>query len=131
MGADPASACFFWCYIAMHIPKEDTLSRGFLWVHTILNVCPEASSALCMVGPLPARLWFLLCPASQFENKRLDIWTALHRLVVHDAKPLPLSHPRHYHFVQRGHHFGDIQIFVRRRYYRRMSVPRTVAFWNV
>ena len=33
MGADPASAFFFWRYIAIHIQQEGSLSPSPLWVH--------------------------------------------------------------------------------------------------
>ena len=38
LGADPASACFFWRNIAIHIPQKGSLSPGPLWVHLKASV---------------------------------------------------------------------------------------------
>ena len=37
MGANTASAFFFWRCLAIHIPEEDLLSLAPLWVHPIIG----------------------------------------------------------------------------------------------
>ena len=51
MGADPASAFFFWREIAMHIQQEGSLSPGPLWVH------PEVSRAFSSLREVSTSSW--------------------------------------------------------------------------
>ena len=47
MGADLEGACFFWRYFAIHIPKEDHLAPGSLWVHPMRWDGKKVSACHC------------------------------------------------------------------------------------